>query len=70
MLSFVKLYSDNVFAMDTCGLTDEILTDLLGERVQRLLRTQRDEGKLHGCRHNPLASQSCNTTDFQGRSSV
>ncbi|XP_022781591.1 uncharacterized protein LOC111322703 isoform X2 [Stylophora pistillata] len=66
MLSFVKLYSDNVLGMDTCGLTDELLTELLGERVQRHLRTQRDERKIQGCRYNPLAGQSCNTTDLRG----
>lgn len=68
MFSFVKLYSDNVLGMDTCGLPDELLTEILGERVQRHLRTQRDDRKLQGCRYNPSARECCNTRDIRGKS--
>lgn len=68
MFSFVKLYSDNVLGMETCGLPDELLTEILGDRVQRHLRTQRNARHLQGCRYNPSARQCCNTRDSIGKS--
>lgn len=67
MFSFVRLYSDNVLGMETCGLPDELLTQILGDRVQRHLRTLRDSGHLQGCRYNPIARQCCNTRDGTGK---
>ena len=70
MFSFVKLYSDNILGMETCGLPDELLIEILGERVQRHLRTLRDSGHLQGCRYNPFARQCCNIRDNTGKLSV
>lgn len=70
MLSFVGLYSDNVLGIETCGLPDELLIEILGERVQRHLRTLRDSGHLQGCRYNPFTRQCCNTRDNTGKLSV
>ena len=67
MFSFVRLYSDNVLGMETCGLPDELLTEILGERVQRHLRAWRDSGHLQGCRYNPFGRQCCNTRDSTGK---
>lgn len=69
ILSFVKLYSDNVLGMETCGLPEEHLAEILDERVQRHLSLQREAGLLRGCRYNPLVRQCCNTRDSNGRSS-
>jgi len=63
----VKLYSDNVLGMETCGLSEELLAEILDERVQRHLKLQREAGHLQGCRYNPLARQCCNTRDGNGR---
>lgn len=70
MFSFVRLYSDNVLGIETCGLPDELLTEILGDRVQRHLRTLRDSGHLQGCRYNPFARQCCNTRDSTGKSNI
>lgn len=66
ILSFITLYSDNVLAMETCGLPEELLAEILDEHVQRDLRLLREAGRLQGCRYNPLERRCCNRRDSRG----
>ncbi|XP_074613396.1 uncharacterized protein LOC141873316 isoform X2 [Acropora palmata] len=50
--SFVKLYSDSILAMETCGLQENVLTEVLDERLQRYLKLEREAGHLQGCRYD------------------
>ena len=61
------LYSDNILGMETCGLPEDLLTEILDDQVQRHLKLQQQAGHLRGCRYNPAARQGCNTRDSSGR---
>lgn len=62
----ILLYNDSLLAVETCGLTDSELRDVIGERLARDLLDKYIEGRLAGCRHNPGRRVRCNTTNSKG----
>ena len=38
--------------METCGLQENVLTEVLDERLQRYLKLEREAGHLQGCRYD------------------
>lgn len=61
--SFVKLYLDSVLAIETCGLQDEVLAEIVDGRLLRHLTLEREAGNIS----YHTVGQFWNTMDTIGR---